>query len=215
MIIKKSYLVVLIFLFIYLFPFNCYCQEEESYLEGINLYKAGKYEEAIDVFSKIVKKSLDKDLTFKAYIYLGYTYFTIGALDQASFNIEKGVELKQNVDLDEEEFVPDFINFYIDCKDRVVGVAFIESIPSSASIYLDNKKLGKTPIKREFLSQKYYLRLVKWGYDPVVKEIEIKIGEVNHYKVDLSKERNWVTFIRSSLVMIVVGMLLNLDDLAL
>lgn len=212
MTIKKTNLIILIILIISLIPIRGYSQEQERYQEGVKLYQEGKYERAIEIFSELVKKSLDKDLCFNAYIYLGYTYFTIGELGQARHSIEKGVELKQNVYLNEEEFVRDFILFYRDCKESVVGVAFIESIPSSASIFIDNKKQGTTPIKKELLSQKYYLRLVKWGYDPVVREIEINVGEVNHFKVDLTKERNWKTFLRSSLVLIVTGLLLSAVD---
>jgi len=212
MIKRKTNLIMIVILIIGLLPIRGYSQEQEKYLEGVKLYQEGKYDRAVEIFSDIVKKSLDKDLCFNSYIYLGYTYFTIGEHEQARFYIEKGVELKQNVDLNEDEFIRDFILFYRNTKDRVVGIAFIESIPSKASIFMDNKKLGITPIKREFLSQKYYMRLVKWGYDPVVREIEIEVGEVNHFKVDLSKERNWKTFLRSSLVMIVAGVLISTVD---
>jgi len=93
-------------------------------------------------------------------------------------------------------------------KTNLFGISFFFTETPN----MDNKKLGITPIKREFLSQKYYMRLVKWGYDPVVREIEIEVGEVNHFKVDLNKERNWKTFLRSSLIMIVASVLISTVD---
>ncbi len=202
-------LLLICFVLAVVFTAPSFGQEENLFQEGKKLYQSGEYDEAIKAFSEVVKKSVNKDLCFKAYLYLGYTYFTRGNHNKARKSIENSVQMKQNVELDESEFVPEFIDFYEENKLGVVGIGFFESIPSSASVYLDKKKIGFTPVKKELLSQKYYLRIVKRGYEPIVKEIEINIGEINYFKVDFSKGKNWKTFLRSSVLMIVLGLVLK------
>lgn len=191
----------------------CFAQEKikEKQLieEGIDYYKSGKYDEAIEVFSEVIRISLNEDELFSAYLYLAYTYFTLEEYDEAKIKIEKAIEIKPAVELDEKEFVSEFLKFFKNSKKELVGIGFIESIPSGAFIYLDENKIGLTPIKKELLSQKYFLRLVKWGYSPIETEIEIIKDDVQHIKIDLTKSKNWKTFLRSSLVMIALGFLLN------
>lgn len=191
----------------------CFTQEkinEKSLIEeGIDYYKSGKYDKAIETFSEIIRKSLIENEILDAYIYLGYTYFTIEENDEAKVKIEKAIEAKPDLELDEKEFVYGFIKFYKETKKGLVGIGFIESIPTRAFVYLDNNKIGSTPIKKELVSQKYFLRLIKWGYSPFEKEIEIKNDRVEHIKIDLTKNKNWKTFLRSCVVMIAFGFLLE------
>lgn len=189
----------------------CFAQEisnEKKLIEqGIKYYKSGEYDKAIESFSEVIKTSINKNELLTAYIYLGYTYHTRGEMDKAKIPIERGIELRPGHTLDEKEFVPEFIEFFKEKKEKIVGVGFFESIPPKAFVYLNNQKIGLTPIKNELLAKKYFFRLVKWGYSPVEKEIEIKNNDVTAIMIDLSKTKNWQTFLRSSLIMIAFSFL--------
>jgi hypothetical protein len=64
--------------------------------------------------------------------------------------------------------------------------------------------VGITPLKLELLSQKYYLRVVKPWYDPIEDELEIEKSIVTPVKLDMTKGKNWKTFLRSSVIMAAV-----------
>jgi len=191
----------------------CFAQEEidkkDLINEGKNYYKSGKYEEAANAFLEVIKTSVNKDKLYSAYIYLGYTYFTLEEHEKAKIQIDNGIEIKPYSKLGESEFVAEFIDFYETNKRELVGIGFFETIPTEAFVYIDDEKIGLAPIKKELLSRKYFLRLVKRGYDPYETEFEIKSNAVKSIKIDLTKGRNWKTFARSSVVMVALIFLLK------
>ena len=176
---------------------------------GIDYYKSGKYVEAIDAFKEVIRTSIiEKDL-FLAYVYLGYTHFSLQEMENAKAQVEKAVEINPDSYLSEDEFVAEFVAFYKKAKEGLVGIGFFESNPPQANIILDGKNIGLTPMKKELLAKTYLLRMVKWGYTPYEMELEIKKMELSNFKIDLSKERNWKTLIRSSVVFIALSYLLK------
>ncbi len=78
-----------------------------------------------------------------------------------------------------------------------------------ANVILDGKNIGLTPMKKELLAKTYLLRMVKWGYTPYEMELEIKKMELSNFKIDLSKERNWKTLIRSTVIFVALSYLLK------
>lgn len=210
---KKAFFVMLQVLMLFIFVSFCSAQikknEREILQQGIDFFKSGVYEKAIDSFFDVIKISIDKDILLKAHIYLGYTYYSLENRDEATRQLEAAIGFAPDLKLSEEEFVPAFIEFVKVIKKDLVGIVFIESIPSKAFIYLNKKKLGLTPFKKELLAKKYLLRLVKAGYDPHEEEIAIISNDLNNKMFDLSKGKNWKTFARSCLIMLVLGMTLS------
>lgn len=184
--------------------------QDKNLLEGgKEFYKSGNYEEAIEAFSKVIRKSVDKAETLEAYVWLGYTYFTIEKPDEARINIEKGVELSPELELYEKDFGLEFVKFFKITKTEIVGVVFIETVPSGATVFIDNSLAGVTPLKRELLYQKYFMKVVKWGYSPNDQKFEVKRNEANYIKVDLSKGKNWKSFVQSAAIMVVFSFLIG------
>lgn len=131
--------------------------------QGIDLYKSGEYDKAMRILKEVINISVDNNELFIAYLYLGYTYFTIGQLENAIPNIDEAIKINPNSQLDRDEFVSEFIDFFNDAKQMIVGIGFFESIPAGAILYIDKNKIGITPAKIELLAGTYWLRLVKWG----------------------------------------------------
>lgn len=176
---------------------------------GKSLYKTGNYNEAIEVFSQIISESVKADELYVSYIYLGYSHFTLGEHEKAMVHVENAIEVQPNIKLDTEEFVTEFIQFYDEIKQDFVGIGFFESAPSSAIVYIDKEKVGMTPMKKELLSKKHNLRVVKWWYTPYESEIDITSNRINNIKIDFSKKKNWKGFVRSSVVMIALAILVK------
>jgi len=182
-------------------------QQNPLISQGIEYYKSGEYDSAISTLQEVINISVDKKELFTAYIYLGYTYFTLDDLDQASPNIDEAIKINPNGQLSSDEFVSEYIEYFKKLKNVIVGIGFFESIPTGSFLYIDKNKIGTTPTKNEFLAGKYWIRLVKWWYAPYEEEIEINPNEMNNFKFDLSKGKNWKTFARSSIIIIAVAFL--------
>jgi len=177
--------------------------------KGIDLCLSGAYEEAVSTFSQVLKLSVDQDINRQALLYLGYTYFALGDHSKAKSQVEEVIKISPQTALDEKEFGAEFTKFFETTKRELVGIAFIESIPSRAMIWIDKAKIDYTPIKIELLAQKYRLRVVKGGYTPYEETLVITSNIFNPVKVDLTKEKNWKSFITSSLIMIAVSFLVR------
>ncbi len=180
-----------------------------SLAQGMEFYKSGKYEEAIAVFSALIRKSVDPQITLKANLYLGYSYFTIAKQSEAKSAVEAAILLKPEIELDPSEFVVDFVKFFQDRKNDMVGVLTIETMPPNARVAIDGVHVGSTPLKRDLLYQKYFLRVVRPGYPALSQNIEISRTQTNNIKVDLTKGQSWKKLIRSSLMMIGVAILVG------
>jgi len=178
---------------------------------GIEHYKAGRYQETINVLKEVIRTSIDEHDLFLANLYMGYAYFSLPTqeMENAKTQIERAISLNPEYILREDEFVPDFLAFYKKVKEGLTGIGYFESDPPQAKVYLDNTQIGLTPLKKELLAKVYLLRAVKWGYTTFETEIEIKKTEVGNVKIPLSDDKNWKTFIRSSVIFVVLAYLLK------
>jgi tetratricopeptide (TPR) repeat protein len=188
---------------------------EKNRLEvGIDLYTAGQYAQAIEAFSEIIKLSTNTQENVEAYIWLGYTCWTTDKKEDARSSIEKAVQLKPDMKLasdvrGSQAFPREFADDVTRWKDSIVGIAFIKSTPDKAVVYIDSKKIGMTPLKIELLYQKYEVRVIKPGYSPVIKDLELKRDNPNLMTVDLLQGKHWKGFVQSAAAMVVLTLLLN------
>jgi tetratricopeptide (TPR) repeat protein len=177
--------------------------------EGIDLYRSGKYEEAIDVFIDVLKLSVDKNEIIRTHLYSGYTYFAMNEPDKTLGQVEEAIKSDPNLKLNEEEFAPEFIKFFEAAKTQFVGTAFIESIPSGAKVWINKREVGYTPLKIQLLAQKYDLRVVKAWFSPYEENIEIRNDAIVPFRIDFNKKKNWKSFVLSSLIMTAMTVLLK------
>jgi len=182
----------------------------ELYKAGVEYYRAGDYPNAIEAFMEIIKKSVDYEELKRAYIYLGYTYFSLPDEKNARMQIEHAIQL----DLDytpkvEEGFSAEFIALHKVTKESLVGIAFFDSVPSPATVLIDGKEIGKTPQKKELLIKVYEAKFMRPGYESCMETVEIKKGEIVSVNASMRDARNWKTFLRSALGMVLFSYLLK------
>lgn len=177
--------------------------------KGIDLYRSGEYEEALKVFSEVLRLSVNKDEIIRTRVYLGYTHFALNELDKAMVEIYEAIKESPDLKLNPDEFSEEFIKFFDTAINQVVGTAFIESTPAGAKVWIDKKPIGTTPLKIQLLSQRYALRVVKGGYSPYKDTIEVRSDSIVPIKVDLNKTKNWKSFTLSTLIMGAVTILIQ------
>jgi len=178
---------------------------------GIELYRSGKYQETIKVLDEVIRRSVDNREVYLAYLYQGYAYFSLPTqeMQNAQTKLEKAVAIDPEYVLREDEFAPDFLAFYKKVKESMTGIGFFESDTAQTNIFLDEVKIGQTPMKKELLAKVFLLRAVKPGYTTYETEIEIKKNDVFNVKIPLNADRNWKTLIRSSAIFAVLAFLLK------
>jgi tetratricopeptide (TPR) repeat protein len=177
--------------------------------KGIDLCLSGSYEEAISAFTQVLKLSVDPDINKQALLYLGYTYFALGDHSRAKSQVEEVIKVSPQMAVSEIEFGAEFSKFFEATKKELVGIAFIESVPDRAMIWIDRVKIDYTPLKIELLAKQYSLRAIKGGYSPYEETVLIRSDSMNPIKVDLTKEKNWKNFVTSSLIMVAVSVLVR------
>lgn len=186
--------------------------EDELIERGKNFLKSANFEEAIESFSQVLKYSLNQSYVALAHLYLAYTYFSRmnqGDEIRARDHLIKCIDINPEIYPDEKEFGTLFLKYFKELKMQTVGIAYFRSVPDKSKIFLDGNSLGITPIKKELAAKKYKLRAVKWGYTPIEIDIQIQSNEINDIVLNFQKERNWMTFVKSTLLMIVFKIALD------
>jgi hypothetical protein len=189
-------------------------QSEQVLLDkGIKYYKDAKYSDAVDVFSQIKGTSTDRDILFKTYLYWGNISFIIGDVDKAKSYINLTFDYKPEYSLDENEFPSEsFIKFWKNERQAVIGIVSFESLPAAAKVYLDGRMIGVTPYKTPLIAvnRKYSIRMVKAGYSVYETVIDLKPNlETTPVIINFNTVKNWKSFVRSAVLMIVLGITMN------
>jgi len=178
--------------------------------KAIGLYRDQHlYKEALDEFSKVLENSVDSEMIFQAYLYISNIHFILNENDAAMANVKKMCEFKQEFALSKNEFNPDFIKFVELIKEGQIGIVYFDTVPQAAKILIDKIEVGVTPIKKELLAKKYFLRVIKWGYSPLEFTIDIIPHEITSIKFDLNLQKNWKSFSRSALLMLLLSVAIS------
>ncbi len=69
------------------------------------------------------------------------------------------------------------------------GEITISSIPSGASVYIDNKHTGQTPITQTLTAGKYGIKIQKEGYEEYTTQIEIRSGIKHSTTLQLEQKK--------------------------
>lgn len=177
--------------------------------QGLSLFRNSQYKEALDEFSKVPEKSVDNELIFQAYLYMSNIHFILNEKEAAMTYAKRLCEVKQEFALSENEFNSAFIKFIDAIKENLIGIGYFDTVPPAAKILLDKIEVGVTPIKKELLAKEYFLRVVKWGYSPLETKIKITPHDTNSVKFDLNQQKNWKSFGRSALLMLVLSIAMS------
>ncbi|MBN2010170.1 PEGA domain-containing protein [candidate division KSB1 bacterium] len=122
---------------------------------------------AIDVESSAILKSFSRD-------YKGEIEGLIGIMSEIANQLAGGSAGKQGGD---------------------IGSLLLTSNPESAKVFLDNKPIGKTPLKVDELEAgDHKLKVLADGYKDSEGTIEVKKGVVNKYNITMKKKggKKWL-----------------------
>ena len=78
------------------------------------------------------------------------------------------------------------VNYTIPDPEPICGWVDITSSPNIATVMIDGKKVGETPLDRELIIGKHIISISKDGYNSVTREVIIKKGETTTVDVTLS-----------------------------
>ncbi len=164
-------------------------EKAQKYLdEGKKLLDDGEAEEAIskfnaavDLLEKRIDVLYDYKLLTKALFYTGATWKLLEEEDKASGFFKKVLVI--NPDYEAEEGTDeDTMDFFDKLKSKMMmqplGDLKVTSEPSGATIYIDGRIVGATPMTVEGLvSGKHYWRIHKSGYRDVGGVVTVRDGE--------------------------------------
>ncbi|NIM11775.1 MAG: PEGA domain-containing protein [Candidatus Aminicenantes bacterium] len=186
------------------YPKNLQKSEEEMEHEITRLlkeadenYQNGRFKEAIIIYESVIqrlneKKELvkTKQKLFQIMVSLALTHFTIRENDKARAQLEKLLALNPHQELDPEYYPPKFINLFEEAKKNVLASLEITSEPTEADIYINDKKVGKTPFKKEkFVAGDYRLKAQLKGYAAKEEQVTVKAARANQFHLQLEKEK--------------------------
>ncbi len=80
-----------------------------------------------------------------------------------------------------------FIGEFVDVFDHE-GVLAVESSPEGAAVYVDNKFVGETPLKKDFSSGNYDVRVIFSGFQTYARRVAIEKNDTSLIQAKLSRE---------------------------
>ncbi len=174
----------------------CYTQTIENALcFGQNLYQEGKFDEAIDVYNRIIYFAKEKEDITEAYFYLASSYLHLHDYDNASACFDSVITITDVNDSINTEASFNIIACRILQNDNHYALITLLDIKDSLSQYFENKKLFYLAVIHfkigQFdLSEHYFTKLVESG-DSVKKtqinQIFNEIDKINRIKPGLAK----------------------------
>ncbi len=171
--------------------FICYAEDGRVHLEkGIRAYtKDADFERTISELQKAIEFGLNEtsDL-IQAHLYMGFAYVGLNKSIEAMVEFAKAINLDPSIKLDPKLYSNKIISVFNSAREGLVDSITVISIPSSAEVYLNNQKIGITPIKLDsVLVAEHILTIKKNFYQTITTSINVRKGEENRFTFNLSK----------------------------
>lgn len=187
-------------------------------------YENGDFKKAIEIYEKIIqllneKKEFveTKQKLYQTMLSLALTYFAIQENEKAENQLEKLIRVNPNQELDPEFYSPKFIKMFKAIQSKLICSIEITSAPENAEIYLNDKKVGNTPLTiKKIIKGDYELRAELKGFFPDKRNITIAQGVENRVDIILKRSEEKPAVVekpvkkpkkkkKSSALLIVVG----------
>ena len=120
--------------------------------------------------------------------YLALNYIAFNIKEKAYQEFKKIFFIKPNYKL-EESYSPVVMEVFNKAREdaTLTSVLFIDSEPSGAEVLLDGNFIGHTPLKKEFLFNRYLLEVKHFGYLPKRSRIRLNSEESSLGKIVLDE----------------------------
>jgi hypothetical protein len=142
-------------------------EAKKHFLRGEALYKQGQYEGAIQEFQAAYATRPHPVVLYN----LGQCYEKLGDAANALKSYQD--YLRQMPDAPDHTRVETVIaNLTKRLKETAVQPLNIDSVPSGASVVVDNEPVGKTPLKLQVKGSTHHLAFILPGYDTLEQDVE-------------------------------------------
>ncbi|HGJ64386.1 TPA: PEGA domain-containing protein, partial [bacterium] len=170
---------------------QCLADDGKAYLErGINAYsKDADFDKAISEIKKAIELGLSEvsDMV-KAHLYLGFAYMANNKRIDAVVEFAKAINLDPELILDPKIYSLKIISAFNETKASLVDTLTVVSNPGGAEVYLDNKRVGVTPLKlNNVITGDHNLTISKDYFLSKTLDIKVYKGEDNRIEVELEK----------------------------
>ncbi len=172
------------------FSFSVHAQQtdiDKLLEDGKKAYLDGDYERAIQLLNQAILLIKNKSTLIDAHLSLAITYFTVNQIDNCKEQIKSILKLNPAFKPDPEFYSPKFIKLFEEVKRENTREAFITSIPEEGTIFIDDENKGFTPFKGTLYAGKHKIRIVKEGFEPLEREINIERFKENVFEFTLAQ----------------------------
>ncbi|MCP4220215.1 MAG: PEGA domain-containing protein, partial [bacterium] len=155
-------------------------------------YRDGNFKEAVRIYKALIlqleKEPAATDETlYRVVVSLAYTHFTINENQAARELLEKLVRAKPLHQLDPEFYPPKFLALLEEAQKKVLGSFHLVTTPAGADVFLDNKKIGKTPVTIPGMpAGSHHLKVEMQYYYTVEQDITIRRDSPNNFNFRLA-----------------------------
>jgi len=147
---------------------------------GYALTQSGAFERALDEFKLAYAASPNSSVLFN----LGQTYGALGRAVEAEHTLQRYLEASgSNIDAEQRRRTIELIERYR----RRIGRIALTGLPSGAVVSLDGEELGTAPLQAPLESStgRHAVSIRALGYQPLVRAVDVKAGEVAEVAVVL------------------------------
>jgi len=135
---------------------------------------------------RLKMEELPEEEIKEIHVYLGFIYLKLNKLYMAEMEFEEAVRLDPVIELIDEVFDEEAQELMKDIKENTLGSLKIATVPDSADVYINKKKVGVTPlIIRSVYSDNIDITIMKQNYHLINRDIYVFPAETTNVRVVL------------------------------
>ena len=154
-------------------------EAHQRFEAGAKLYRQARYQDAIAEFQKAYAARANANILFN----IAQSYEKLGDLERALEHYRRYLEDVHNAD-DHDTIQTVVANLEARIAKARRGHVSVQSAPAGASVSLDGKDRGLTPVALELDPGTYALRAAKPGFEPTERTLKVEAG--NTLQLELS-----------------------------
>jgi tetratricopeptide (TPR) repeat protein len=156
---------------------------DDLFSEGMKAYENGEFQLSIDKLSKTIPLLKEKRKRVEAFKTMAFAYMAFPKKDEARRQFCNILELDPTFELDPIMTSPKILNVFREAKEKcwpfggieVQAISGDQEAISGATVYLNGKLIGHTPLQRkDIVPGKYELTVTKDGFRPFNSRVSIE-----------------------------------------
>jgi len=166
---------------------------DDSLRQGISAYESGDFDRAIVKLNVAISRVEDADLV-TAHKYLAFAFIGKGQTGKAEAAFRQAIKLNLSLKLNPNEHSSKIINLFQKVRNEMVDTLTVISIPTGATVFLDDKRKGITAedtgiLKLDALVGTCEIKVSKQYFKDKVVQVNIVKNGNNTVTIDLEPSR--------------------------